>query len=258
VAKASRNRRRAAAVKARRTRTGSPVWYAATGIVIIAGVLAVVMSRGSNAEVAPFPNDPESHWHAALGVKVCGTWLPNAPEFHQRSGSSLQAGLHSHGDGLVHVHPYSSDEAGKRATLGKYFDEGGWELSEDSFTAWDNQEHKSGDDCDGKEAEVRWEVNGEPRSGDPGDYKVENGDEIAVALLPEGEEIGRPPSAGTTPTDLGPTDTTPSSPPAGESTAPPGSTVPPGSSAPTQSSVPSESTVPPSTSASPTSASSAP
>jgi hypothetical protein len=227
VGKGSRNRRRAAAVKARRTRSGSPFWYAATGVVIIVGIVAIALSRGGNAQVAPFPND--DHWHAALGVNVCGTWLPNAPEFHERVESSgTRAGLHSHGDGLVHIHPYSSDESGNRATLGKFFEFGGWALSENRIAAWDNQEHTTGQQCDGKDAEVRWSVDGEERSGDPADYKPQDRDVIAVAFLPPGEKIGTPPSAGPTPTDVAPGESLPT----------------PGSSDPSQSSAPPDSTDP--------------
>ncbi|GIU86869.1 MAG: hypothetical protein KatS3mg009_1384 [Acidimicrobiia bacterium] len=51
---------------------------------------------------------------------------------------------------------------------------------------------------------MRWEVNGEPREGDISDYRPADGDVIALALLPEDEEIGEPPSAGNTPVDLAP------------------------------------------------------
>ena len=54
------------------------------------------------------------HWHAYLGVNVCGTWLPERARRSRtgRTKPSVRAGLHSHGDGLMHIHPFSSDEAG--------------------------------------------------------------------------------------------------------------------------------------------------
>ena len=63
---------------------------------------------------------------------------------------------------------------------------GGWSADADSFKLWDGTEHKTGDKCGDEEATVRWEVNGEPQSGDISDYKPQNGDVIALALLPEG------------------------------------------------------------------------
>jgi hypothetical protein len=152
----------------------------------------------------PRPNDPNSHWHAALGVNVCGEWLPPAPEFQNRAGTSTRAGLHSHGDGLVHVHPYAEDEAGANATLGRYMEYGGWEIGTDAFRVWDGVTHETGDTCNGVPARVRWTVNGQEQARDPASWKIVDGDVVAVALLPEGEPVGRPPSAGTTPTDLAP------------------------------------------------------
>jgi hypothetical protein len=227
VGKASRNRRRAAAVKARRTRSGSPIWYAATGLVIIVGVIAVAMSRGGSGETAPIAN--QDHWHAALGANICGTWLPNAPAFEDRAGTSLRAGLHSHADGLMHIHPFSSDEAGKFATVGRFLDYGGWKASDSELRLWDNQDHKNGAKCDGKPAEVRWSVNGKERSGNPGGYHPQNQDVVALAFLPKGTKIGTPPQAKDlkSPSDVAPSGTTA---PLGASTP---SSAAPGASTPT-------------------------
>jgi len=221
MGKASRQKRRSTVAAARRSRTNYG-WYAATAAVVVLGIVLVVLSAADKEDpVAPFAND--DHWHAALGINVCGTWQPNAPEFAQRFGSQLTAGIHSHGDGLVHIHPYTSDEAGERATLGRFFDNGGWDISEDSFSVWGGIERSNDgdDDCGGTEASVRWSVNGEEQTGDPGDYRPDNLDIVAIAFLPDDEEIGEPPSAATvtTPSDVVgespestlPTDPTPTS-----------------------------------------------
>jgi hypothetical protein len=249
VGKASRNRRRAAAVKARRTRSGSPVWYAATGAIIVIGVIAIALSRGSNAQVAPFAN--QDHWHAALGVNVCGTWLPNAPAFEFRGGpnvgSGVRAGLHSHDDGLMHIHPYSSDEAGKNATVGTFWDYGGWKLGENSFTAWDGVEHKNGGKCKGKTAEVRWQVNGKEKSGNPAGYRPQQSDVVVIAFLPQGQKIGTPPQAASlaNPSDLPPS-AQPGTTVPGETTAPGATTAPAATTAPgaTETTVPSSTAAP--------------
>jgi hypothetical protein len=207
VGKASRNRRRAAAVKARRTRSGSPFWYAVTGVIVIVGVIAVIFSRGSAGETAPIAN--QDHWHAALGVNVCGTWLPNAPAFEQRAGTSIQAGMHSHADGLMHIHPYSSDEAGKHATVGQFLKEGGWSVSSSQLKVWDSKTHKNGEKCNGKTAKVRYSVNGEERSGSAASYHPKDGDVVALAFLPDGTKIGTPPQASAVPNDVEPGAQTP-------------------------------------------------
>jgi hypothetical protein len=208
MGKASRTKRRASVSAARRNRSGLG-WYALAGVVIVAGVVGIALSRSSNADTPPLVN--KDHWHAAIGVNVCGEWLPNAPQFEDAEG------LHTHGDGLMHIHPFLSRAAGKNATVGNYFKLGGWSANANSFRLWDDTAHKTGDKCDGKAADVRWEVNGKPKTGDISDYRPEDGDVVALALLPEGDEIGTPPSKSelAAPSDVAgsgeipPNDTTP-------------------------------------------------
>ncbi len=200
MARGTRKRRRAALTKARRSRS-SLIWYVISGVIVVVGIALIAISQ-SDAKSPKFPE----HWHAAFGVNICGTWLtPEAPEFHNDADSpSIQAGIHSHGDGLIHIHPFVSAESGDRATVGKFLGYGGWEASEGSFTLWDGAEHKTGDDCNGEEGQVRWSVNGDEKSGSISSYHPQDGDIIALALLPEGEDIGVPPSAAAlaAPSDL--------------------------------------------------------
>jgi hypothetical protein len=56
------------------------------------------------------------HWHAAYGVNLCGVWQPAVPEYES------SAGLHSHGDGLIHIHPFDHRASFENATLGHFFD----------------------------------------------------------------------------------------------------------------------------------------
>jgi len=202
MGKSSRVRGRASVAAARRSR-GSLGWYAAASAIVVLGVVLVAMSSSSSEDTPPVVGD---HWHAAIGVNVCGTWQPDAPEFHERTGTVLQAGIHSHGDGLIHLHPYSSDEAGTRATLGRFFEFGGWDLSTSSISLWTGQRYDDGFLCDDEPTALRWSVNGEERTGDPSGYRPEQGDVIAIAILPEGDEIGEPPSAArlASPSDLAP------------------------------------------------------
>lgn len=55
------------------------------------------------------------HWHAAYGVFVCDSFLRPIAD---QSGSE---GIHSHGDGLIHIHPFVDSSAGKNANIGKFF-----------------------------------------------------------------------------------------------------------------------------------------
>jgi hypothetical protein len=56
---------------------------------------------------------------------------PRAPEFETRADSSqIRVGIHSHGDGLIHIHPFNSSER-RQATVGRFLDYGGWSASSD-------------------------------------------------------------------------------------------------------------------------------
>ncbi len=127
------------------------------------------------------------HWHAAFGVDLCGTWL-TAPQFEDA------AGIHSHGDGLVHDHPFTAASAGRNATMGKFFAGGGWKVTATSFDFGAPNAKRNGDTCpDGRVGQVRWSVNGEEQQGDLSDFVPLDGDVIALAFLPAGDPIPTPP-----------------------------------------------------------------
>ncbi len=185
-----------------------------TTIALVAlGTLLVVLSyndRQSRAEVAPKLGD---HFHAYLGVNICGTWEPAVPMFEGRDGSNDQnasprAGIHSHADYLIHDHPFGSDESGKKATLGRYLGYAQTELSATSIKLWSqwvpNADYTNGKQCPkAKKAGIlQYKVGklGKPwpkaaRSGNPADYHMENGDIIAVYFLPKGDALEQPPGS---------------------------------------------------------------
>lgn len=189
-------------------RSGSLVWGVSIVVILVLGVGAVVIARGdrnASANVPPLAavgDNPGDHWHAYLGVDVCGTWLENAPEFHTAADSaSVQAGIHSHGDGNIHIHPFNRTESGDNATVGKFMDYGGWTLAGSSMRLWDETDHVDGDTCEdgefaGDEAKLQWTVNGERQDGNPVDYKPADGDIIAIYFLPDAAELPEPPGAG--------------------------------------------------------------
>src|SRR4051794_3842546 len=143
MAKASKYNRARIRSRVRRPkrRGGSMVWTITTAVIVVVGVLLVtltVLSNKDKADAAPIIGD---HWHAFLGADNCGTWLPNAPSFEDRANEAgVRAGLHSHGDGLMHIHPFSTDEAGTKATVGRFVTYGGWDLSDSSFKLWDGKQ----------------------------------------------------------------------------------------------------------------------
>jgi hypothetical protein len=180
----------------RKSKSGTVVVGVVIAALVMIGVVVVLSARGGD-DGGPAIGD---HWHAALGVDICGEFLPNAPSFEARAGTEERAGLHSHGDGLIHIHPFVDDEAGGAATVGRYFDYGGGLLDEERIVAWDDTDVSNGQSCpDGRAATVRWAVNGEERSGNPADYRPDDGDVITIAFIPDGDAIREPPSKATLP-----------------------------------------------------------
>ncbi len=175
------------------------------GIIVVGALLIGLTVKDNNAATSVSPKVGE-HWHAFLGVNVCGTWLSGAPEFHNQAGSAtLRAGIHSHGDDLLHTHPFASSEAGKNANLGTFLEYGGWSADTGALSVWDSATHSNGDKCSAlgdKESIVQWTTgfpnkkwSGKPLSGSPSDYKYKDGEIVAIYFLPKGADLPKPPSA---------------------------------------------------------------
>jgi hypothetical protein len=224
---------------------------------MLPGVVAVTVAAGCGgtpwpaggpmATAGPFvfdpanPTKPNTHWHAALGVYDCDHWLgddtgsgiwqwPYATVEGRPARAddpNRYAGLHSHDDGVIHMEPATPDEAGRNATLGKYFDYGGWHISADGFDFLDTKV-KNGDDCGGTPGTLTWKVarwdgtvgpqHYATERGDPAHYKLLNGDVVVVAFLPQGRNpasTGDPPSLPHLAAALGyaPAPTAPTAPP---------------------------------------------
>ncbi len=85
-------------------------------LVVVLGVSLVVYARndriGSDRGSVPQLGD---HIHEALAVNVCGEFLEPIPEFES------PVGIHTHGDGVLHIHPFSELGVGSNATLGRFF-----------------------------------------------------------------------------------------------------------------------------------------
>ncbi len=184
------------------------------GIVIIGSVL-VFFARGERsaaADEAPVAN--QDHWHAAFALDICGEIQPNPGDV----GPDTK-GIHTHQDGLIHIHPFVGAAAGKNATFQVFADQTGLEVSDDSFTLPDGTTYTNGDDCtdeDGKKEEGRvamyvWP----PQATDATDPEIvtkdiagtrftEDGQTFVLAFVPEGAEVPLPPSveALANPSDL--------------------------------------------------------
>lgn len=199
VARASRAGGRA---KGERKNVGFPV---AIGLIVVLGIGLVAFARSNNPGGGP----PElgSHWHAAYGVYVCDRWVQDLSD---RGPDAL--GIHTHDDGLIHIHPFLAGASGSAATMGKFFEQVGIKVSDSAITLppgepFEERRFEAGTTtCGGEEADVRmafWEdarsSDGEPdevkTSGISGTHFDTDFAAYTIAFVPEGTEIPAPPSA---------------------------------------------------------------
>jgi hypothetical protein len=200
------------------------VWPAAMVVLVALGVFLIVESRPNRAEaVRPRANNPEDHWHTAYGVFVCDDYIDNLTD-----QNSDALGIHTHDDGLIHIHPTASEAAGENATLGVFTEEVGLTLEDDRLVlpGEDGETHQDGDECGDERGIVQlavWEdaADEEPEiiTDDLAGHRLRDGEVIAIAFAPEGAELSKPPSTGTQPTDVPGASVPPTNPPATGSTS---------------------------------------
>ena len=123
---------------------GFPVMVA---LVVVLGALLVFWARTAReATSAPRVGD---HWHSAYDVYVCDTF---------RSKIVLETdpnGIHSHGDGLIHIHPFNKLASGRDAVLGEFFAAFGGFIDDQSFMLDTGETVVEGFDCGGERAVLK-------------------------------------------------------------------------------------------------------
>ncbi len=246
-ASSSKKVARAARTGGGRTAKGSSTswfWPVFIGIVVVLGTAGIVYSKDQRQPDNSHPRQAKAgqaqdHWHAAIGFDICGTFAPNITDENDPTG------IHTHGDGVIHIHPASPLAAGKRATLGVFFDAAKAKVSSSQIGLPGQPVKKNGDKCGDKsgEVQVRTWANKNPDTpstvytGNPADLRPRDGELVTVAFVPKGDDISRPPAAAQLDklTDVGP---------AATATTVPGA-VPPEGSQPPDSTQPADSTPPP-------------
>lgn len=193
-------------------------WYSAIALVVVLGVVGVFLSSKkiaddkSTADTSP-PVANRDHWHVAYGFNLCGEWA--SPLNDGPAGDTT--GIHTHGDGLIHAHPFLSSVAGKNATFGKLMDTTATKVTETSVDLErDGEKFKTGDKCGSKVGELTATVfanlqdtKGKVVSGDPSKIRIKDGELITISFNPKGFTVTQPPSANnlSDPGDLGTTPT---------------------------------------------------
>ncbi|MFN8016818.1 MAG: hypothetical protein U0P45_01710 [Acidimicrobiales bacterium] len=114
-------------------------WLFALGIVAIvllgAGIVFVARDKNGGAldnTKKPRANlqngEPYDHWHAAFAIEVCGKELAALQD-----GPTDVMGIHTHGDGLIHIHPFTRTASGERANLGKFWKQVSLTVTDEGF-----------------------------------------------------------------------------------------------------------------------------
>jgi hypothetical protein len=176
-------------------------------LIVALGISLVVYARADrrNEDLGGVPQLGD-HIHQAIGVSVCGELQPNIPEFES------PVGIHTHGDGVIHIHPFSQLGVGANATLARYLkdarDDGGLEvsLSDDKLTYLGDTYEEGKTPCEGVDEPqllvAYWSdvqgATGDPEitTGDFGDLRLtEDGAGITIYYGDPDADIPRPPNA---------------------------------------------------------------
>lgn len=212
MGKASSSKKVARAARAGgRVSAGQPrslLFPGVLALVVVLGLSLVVYARADrrSTDLGGVPQLGD-HIHQAISVWVCGQeFLPQIPEFESRIG------IHTHGDGVIHIHPGSQLGVGANATLERYLkdvrDEGGldFSLSNDKLTYLDETYEEGKTECEGvDDPQVRmayWkrvgnaEAEPEITTGDFTDLRLtENGAGLTIYFGDPEADIPRPQTA---------------------------------------------------------------
>jgi hypothetical protein len=124
------------------------------GIIVLLGLVLIFMGRSRRIAAADtLPRVNKDHWHAAYGIYICDKFIPNLSDAKPDT-----RGIHTHADGIIHIHPFTSIAAGKNADLGQFFWETNVSVSDSKITLPSNETWTNGKACPG--------ANGQP--GAPG------------------------------------------------------------------------------------------
>lgn len=109
---------RAARAGGGRVSSGQPRSFLFPGLlalVVVLGTSLVVYAREDRRsdDMGGVPQLSD-HIHQAIAFNVCGEFQPDIPTFES------PIGIHTHGDGVLHVHPFSQLGVGANATLGRF------------------------------------------------------------------------------------------------------------------------------------------
>jgi hypothetical protein len=120
---------------------GGTVFPAAVALVLVLGMALIAYSRQSLPAADDSPPTIEDHWHAAYGFYLCDDWYQLSGNLEELTAQGtlantgfLRTGVHSHDDGVMHWHAYTSASVGKNAVIDVFLDNYGVELTDDTLS----------------------------------------------------------------------------------------------------------------------------
>jgi len=141
-------------------------------VITVVAMVAIIVAAAAR------PKTPRvgDHWHARYLVVICGKPLPDMP--------FTLGGIHTQGDGVIHVEPKTAADAGANANLQRFFASGGVTFARDRIAFPGGQEFRNGDRCpDGTPGRIHLLVNGRPNRAFER-YTPADGDIIVVQFGP--------------------------------------------------------------------------
>jgi hypothetical protein len=181
------------------------LYWAVIVLTVVLGTAGVVASRNQrlhsiSANGATPPRAGKDHWHVAYGTYICDHFEPSIP-----NNNEDPFGIHTHGDGIIHVHPYVNSAAGKNAVLGQFAKTMHMTLNAGELHVPARKDYKDGDAaCPGKPGRVEVQIfnsladtTGHLAKIDPSQIPLKNGQLLTIAFVPKGTRLPPPPSGPT-------------------------------------------------------------
>jgi hypothetical protein len=141
------------------------VFPVALAVVLTLGLALVVYGRATNRQDLGAPqlntaSQPGDHWHSAYGIYICDQYIPSMSVGVEPD----PGGIHTHQDGVIHIHPFQTATTGRNARLGDFFAQTGLDVSSSKIQLPDDpalgdnsgKTFENGDKCpDGQEGVVK-------------------------------------------------------------------------------------------------------
>ncbi len=169
--------------------------------VIVLGTALVAFAWGARDVEALQPSFND-HWHLPYGIYDCqeDSFLPPLTD-----PARPNSGIHTHGDGVIHLHPQSSTATGNNAQLERFLEAVDAEFDgDDALTFVDRDAlREEGTTCDGEDVvlQVARFAPGETEPSEVvtdnlGEFRFRSDQEgVVIALAPAGADIPPPPAA---------------------------------------------------------------